>query len=72
MFQDFNSHKIYGANFFPINPLKKQKKLWGMMGMVLGWIIFGEMASSAPLAHLPTTTTTTTLATTMKTIIYIF
>jgi len=37
------------------------------MGMVLGWIIFGEMASSAPLAHLPTTTTTTTtLATTMK------
>jgi hypothetical protein len=57
---------------FPLSiPSKMEKKLWGHSGHVPWLNNFWRNGFISPLAHLPTTTTTT-LATTMKTIIYIF
>ncbi len=58
-FKIWTRKKYMGPNFPPSIPSKRKRNYGGMMGIVLGWIIFGEIASSAPfLARLPTTTTT--------------
>jgi hypothetical protein len=62
---------IWGQNF-PHQSPQKGKETKGHDGHGPWLNNFSRNSFIGPLAHLATTTTTTTLATTMKTIIYIF